>query len=79
MKTDKDLLVNGIKKLGYTIVLMFTAPVVIWQAFKNEGHIFYWPVLIIGIVLAMAAVFMGFKGISTIVDSLFGKKKKNNN
>jgi hypothetical protein len=79
MKTDKDLLVTGVKKLGYTVVLMFTAPVVIWQAFKNEGHIFYWPVLIIGIVLAIAAVFMGFKGISTIVDSLFGKKKPKNN
>jgi len=79
MKTDKELLVTGIKKLAYTVVLMFTAPVVIWQAFKNEGHIFYWPVLIIGIVLAMAAVFMGFKGISTIVDSLFGKKKPRSN
>jgi len=79
MKTDKELLVTGVKKLGYTVVLMFTAPVVIWQAFKNEGHIFYWPVLIIGIVLAIAAVFMAFKGISTIVDSLFGKKKPRSN
>jgi len=79
MKTDKELLVTGIKKLGYTVLLMFTAPVVIWQAFKNEGHIFYWPVLIIGIILAIAAVLMGFKGISTIVDSLFGKKKPRSN
>ncbi len=79
MKTDKELLVNGIKKLGYTVVLMFTAPVVIWQAFKNQGHPLYWPVLIIGIIMAIAAIFMGFKGIATIVDSLFGKKKTKNN
>ncbi|MFX0556795.1 DUF6095 family protein [Maribacter sp. CXY002] len=76
MRTDKELLVSGIKKLGYTVVLMFTAPVVIWQAFKNEGHVLYWPVLIIGIILGITAIFMGFKGISTIVDSLFGKRNK---
>lgn len=76
MKTDKDVLVKGLKQLAYTVMLMFTAPLIIWQAFKNEGHPFYWPVLIVGIIIAIAAVLMGFKGISTIMDSLFGKKKK---
>ncbi|WP_047245127.1 DUF6095 family protein [Maribacter thermophilus] len=75
MRTDKEMMLKGLKKLGYTLILMFLAPFVIWQAFKNEGHPFYWPVLIIGIILAIAAVYMGFKGISTIVDSLFGTKK----
>ncbi len=75
MRTDKDILVKGLKRLAYTVMLMFLAPIVIWQAFKNEGHPFYWPVLILGIVLAIAAVGMGFKGIATIMDSLFGKKK----
>lgn len=75
MRTDKEMMLKGLKRLGYTLILMFLAPFVIWQAFKNEGHPFYWPVLIIGIILAIAAVYMGFKGISTIVDSLFGPKK----
>jgi hypothetical protein len=49
---------------------------VIWQAFKNEGHPLYWPVLILGVLLAITAIGMGFKGIATIMESLFGKKNK---
>jgi len=75
MRTDKTILVKGLKQLAYTVMLMFLAPVVIWQAFKNEGHPFYWPVLIIGIILGICAVGMGFRGIGTIMNALFGKKK----
>jgi hypothetical protein len=76
MKTDKEILVQGLKRLAYTVILMFLAPIVLWQAFKNQEHPFFLPVLIVGIILAIAAVTMGFKGISTIMESLFGKKKK---
>jgi len=75
MNTNKDLLIKGLKYLAYTVILMFSAPLVIWQAFKNEGHPFYWPVLIIGLILAVLAVVVGFRGILTIVNALFGKKK----
>ncbi len=78
MRTDKDLLVKGLKRLGFTVILMFTAPIILWQAFKNDDKPLFWPVCIIGIVLAAYAVFMGFKGIKTIVDSVFGKKAKTN-
>jgi len=74
MNTDKDLLIKGLKRLAMTVVLMFTAPIILWQAFKNEEHPLFWPVFAIGILLAGYAVFMGFKGIKTIVDALFGKK-----
>ncbi len=76
MRTDKDVLVKGVKRLAYTAMLMFLAPLVLWQAFKNEEHPLYWPVLIIGIIVGIAAVAMGFKGIATIIEALFGKKKK---
>ncbi|TVZ14494.1 DUF6095 family protein [Maribacter sp. MAR_2009_72] len=76
-RTDKDLLVKGLKRLATTVVLMFTAPFVLWQAFKNQEHPLFWPVCILGIILAGWAVIMGFKGISTIVESVFGKKNKN--
>lgn len=74
MNTDKEVLVKGLKQLAYTVILMFSAPLVIWQAFKNEGHPLYWPVLIVGLILAILAIGMGFKGIKTIIDSLFGKR-----
>lgn len=76
MATNKNLLVKGVKRLGITVILMFLAPVIIWEAFKNQGHPFYWPVLVIGIIMAIAAVAMGFKGIKTVVDALFGEKGK---
>ncbi|MBO0593908.1 hypothetical protein I2486_21095 [Cellulophaga sp. E16_2] len=76
MHTDKDILVKGVKYLGYTVALMFSAPIVIYQAFKNQEHSLYIPVLILGFILALAALFMAFLGIKTIMDSLFGKKQK---
>jgi len=75
MRTDKTLLLKGVKYLAYTVLLMFSAPFAIYQAFKNEGHPLYIPVLIFGILLAIAAIGMGFYGIKTIVDALFGKRK----
>lgn len=70
------MLVKGVKFLLYTVALMFTAPVVLFQAFKNQGHPWYWPVLILGLVLAIAAISMGFYGIKLLVDALFNKKVK---
>tara|TARA_R110002050_G_scaffold25378_2_gene67701 strand:- start:1103 stop:1339 length:237 start_codon:yes stop_codon:yes gene_type:complete len=76
MRTNKALLLKGLKYIAYTIALMFTAPIIIYQAFKNEGHPFYWPVLIIGIILAIAAISMGFYSIKLIMDALFNKNNK---
>ncbi|PKA96646.1 hypothetical protein B0O79_0284 [Flavobacteriaceae bacterium MAR_2009_75] len=75
MRTDKDLLVKGIKFLAYTVALMFMAPFVIYQAFKNQENILYWPVLVLGLILGVGAIAMGFYSIKVILDSLFGSKK----
>ncbi len=75
MPTDKQLLAKGLRRLAITLLLMFTAPVVLYEAFKNQEHPFYYPVLIFGIVLALAAVSMGFYGIKTLVDALFGPRR----
>ncbi len=74
MRTDRDQLLRGIKFFGYTVALCFTAPFTIYQAFKNQGHPLYYPVLILGFILAIAAVVMGFRAIKTVVDAFFGKK-----
>nr|WP_224482568.1 DUF6095 family protein [Robertkochia sp. 3YJGBD-33] len=73
MGTDKDLFFKSLKFFAYTVVLMFTAPAVIYQAFKNQGHPFFWPVLIIGLILAVAAIVMGFYSLKLIIRSFFGK------
>ena len=76
MRTDRDLIIKGLKHFAYTVALMFTAPIVLHQAFKNEGHTYYIPVLIVGIVLAFAAIAMGFYSVRLIVNALFGTKVK---
>ncbi|WP_298999138.1 DUF6095 family protein [Flagellimonas sp. S174] len=74
MRTDKKLLVKGIKFLGYTAGVMFLAPFTIYQAFKNEDHPAYIPVLVIGIILAITAISLGFYSMKIFMDALFGKK-----
>ena len=75
MHTDKDLLVKGIKFIAYTTALMFSAPVVLHQAIKNEEHAFFWPVAIAGFLLAIAAIIMGFYSIKIIMEAIFNKNK----
>ncbi|GMN09154.1 hypothetical protein MTsPCn9_03900 [Croceitalea sp. MTPC9] len=74
MKTDKELLVKGIKSFAYTAGTMFLAPVVLYQAFKNTDKPLFIPVLIVGIVLAILAVYLGFRSVSIVMSAVFGKK-----
>ncbi len=57
------------------ILLCFTAPVVVYQAFKNQEHPLFWPVLIVGFLLISLAVIYGFWGIKTLSKALLGEKK----
>ena len=73
---NKENVQKGFRKIFWGIGFCFIAPVVIMQAFKNEGHPMYWPVLAVGIVLLLLAIGLGFLGISTLVSGLLGNKKK---
>ena len=75
MKTNKELLIKGVKYLAYTLVLMFTAPIVLFQAFKNTEHSFYIPVLVLGFILAIAAIVLGFYSINVLMDGIFTRNK----
>lgn len=74
MSTNKNLLYKGLKFLGYTVVLMFTAPFTLYEAFKNMEHAFFIPVLVAGLILAVAAISFGFYSIKVLMDALFEKK-----
>ena len=76
MHTDKTLLVKGFQRLLASLPCMVMGPVVISQAFKNLTHQWFWPVLIVGILFAIAAIVLGFMGIKIVVDAFFGPKKK---
>lgn len=73
---DKIALQQGLQRVMYAIVCSFIGPVIVMQAFKNEGHPFYWPVLIVGLLFFIAAIGLGFWGIGRLVTALLGKKRK---
>lgn len=72
MSTNKDLLLKGVKKLAFALPLLFIGPSVIFSAFKNQSHPFYIPVLGLGIIICGIAIFLIFRGIQTMMKSLFG-------
>jgi hypothetical protein len=73
-RTNKDILVKGLKKMGISLILMFTGPILFYIITSNKDKAFYIPLLIISILFCCAAIFFAFKGIQTIMNSMFGKK-----
>lgn len=73
-KTNRDILYLGVRYLAITVLLMFIAPFSIYEAFKNATHPLYIPVLIFGILSAIAAIAMAFISVKTIVDAFFNKE-----
>lgn len=71
MATNKEVLTKGIKYLGFALPLMFIGPSIMHMSFKNQSHPFYIPILGIGIILCLLSIFLIFKGIKTIMRSLF--------
>lgn len=76
-KTNKELLGKGVQRMAISLLCMFVGPVIIHSSFKNQDHDLYIPILILGLCVAGTAIFMGFKGIKTLMDAFFGRKKKN--
>ncbi len=74
MKTNKEQLYKSLKYFAYTVICMFLGPVVIYQAFKNQDHPWYIPVLIIGLILALTAIALGFYSVILLTNSFFNKK-----
>ena len=56
---------------------MFLGPTIVFSAFKNEGHEFYYFVLILGMIFCLMAVYLLYSGIMTIIKSL--SEDENNN
>ena len=78
MATDKNILAKGVKYLSGALPLLFLGPIIINSAFKNEKHPLYPYVLTLGIIIALVAMFLIYKGINTLVKSMFDGDKNSN-
>lgn len=72
-KTNKDLLIKGIKKMLLSALFMFLGPTFFYIATTNKEKPLYIPIFIISIIICVFAIFFAFKGIKTILDSMFSE------
>lgn len=72
---NKPLLQKGLKKMSVFLFCSFVGPIIVHQAFKNQTHPLYLPVLIFGVLLLIIAIYYGFSGIKTLVNALLGHRK----
>lgn len=70
-RTNRNLLIKGIKTMGVCLLLMFIGPTMLYLAFSNQEKPTYLLVLIISILLCMGAIFFLFRGIYIIIQSIF--------
>ncbi len=69
--TDQKLLVQGLKKLALSLPLLFLSPYVLTLSFLNKETYVFYIFFSIGIILGILAVYLVFKGISTVMKSIF--------
>ncbi|MDA0201714.1 MAG: DUF6095 family protein [Bacteroidetes bacterium] len=72
---NKPFLKKGLKKMSWFLLCCFIGPVIVHQAFKNQDHPFFIPVLILGMLFLILAFYLGFSGIKTLVNALLGQRK----
>ena len=70
-KTNKEVLVEGIKKMGIAIVLLFAGPILLHLVLTNREKPFFIPLFTIGCFICVLAIYFIFKGIKNIMSSLF--------
>ncbi len=72
-KTDKAILIKGIKTLVFSLLSLFMGPILLSIAFNNPEKPLYLPILILGCLISAFSIFLIFKGIKMIINSMFKK------
>ena len=75
MSTNKEILYKGITYIAWALPLYFIGPSIIYNAFINKGNPWHYLVLGIGMIACFFAIFFTFKGLKTIMQSLFDGNK----
>lgn len=70
-KTNKELLIKGIKTLALTIMMVFTGPTLFYVANSNQEKPLYIPLIVISVLICILAIYMAFRGIRIILEGIF--------
>jgi len=69
--TNKELLSKGIKYMAFTLPLLFLCPYLITLSFLNKDNFSFYIFLFLGIIVFILVIYLFYKGIKTILDSMF--------
>ena len=72
-RTNKVILAKGIKLMGVALACMFVGPTLVYISQTKLKSPIDTIMLIIAISICVLAVFFAFKGINTILNSMFNK------
>ncbi len=70
-RTDKEVLAKGLKFMGISLACLFSGPILAYVSQTRIKEPIDLILLIISIGICILAIFFGFKGINTIMDSMF--------
>ena len=70
---NKELIFKGLFRLFIAILFAFTGPVIYTSAVRNEGHPFFIPVLVLGLIACILSILYGFRGIKLLVKGFFNE------
>ncbi|GHC54841.1 DUF6095 family protein [Ulvibacter litoralis] len=69
--TNIKTLVRGIKYMAFALPILFLSPYLMSLGFLNKDNISFYIFFPVGIILGILAVYLCFKGIQTIMRSIF--------
>ena len=70
-RTNKAVLVRGLKIMGVTLLTLFLGPFLLHAGLSNPDKTLSLLLVIMGLLVCGAAIYLGFKGIKIIMDSIF--------
>ncbi len=70
-RTNRELLAKGLKILIAALICLFSGPTLLHIALSNKEKALYIPILIVASIICIMAIVLIFKGIQTILNSMF--------
>lgn len=73
MSVNREVLNKGLRILLGSLPTLFIGVFILNSSFKNQKHPLFVYILILGVLICGYAVYLMFKGINTIMKSMFEK------
>lgn len=70
-KTDREVLAKGLKFMAISLGCLFAGPILAYVSQTKIKEPIDLVLLILAFIICALAIFFGFKGINTIMDSMF--------